>query len=641
MKKIATLTNELSLSFNHRKIFDDYAFYALSIPYNKKDKNYYKRIYTSIKREFNPKARFIRKTSSGHEYILALDNDMSIADTQFNIRKIGLSEIKSISDRGMLSMLLSLMVGKGSFFELTSNPYDIYYTYSIDRNKVIALFIDLKERDRKIYLSLATINFKKVKENTGACYVEENGVLLPYKEDAHKGQTLYKQGNYKSTKTVVPFLGLNSKNFTATKTFFLNLINNDIQEYLSPYVELSFKALDVSIYSDGKDKKNRKKELSILIHNNIEKMKKVHIANLSGDDKYGKSFLKSFKELFGSMLEITFSNNIAQNTPQISITKPKSYYVDNEKEKDPYLSLKSIKAPTQNITLDSKVNKTILNVLMKELALKCELYGYGAFIEHTHYLEGCRYFHIEDKDADIFYKASLLKGSIVTSEPTEEEQKMLESIMFNIPYGEHPESVVMMDENIMLVTKTSMFPLPNFIELSNMYSRDTKNTDFDKNRIIDMVKTYDKYPCSIEALSLALDEIQTKDGIPSVKLMNLSSKVISRGLKSEIEKLVGKPLRFLVRSQKFKSLYAGMLGISYVKSDEETVLYHVGLASGDLNTSIDKNSPYRRVTPIKGQVKLDVLLPFMEEYFVKYNELTISPYPLKYAREAFKIKSRR
>jgi len=632
-----TLTNALELEFHYERILSDYSFFAIHIPYTTQNKHAYKTIYGEIKHFFKPKARWIQRSQNGHTYILAFSKGELPTSSNYEIQKIGLSELKNISRKGMLSILLSLMMYQSSFFELSNNPYDIFYIYSIEKSKAIALNIVLKEVNQNVYISWAATHFKKVKENTGDCYIEESGILIPYKEEVHKGLTLYQRGNFKSAKVSIPFLGLDAKSFPSSKSYYMNLIYQDIQKYLSEYMSLNFKTKKVSIFSDGADKEKQKKELAHYLSQYTQLIGKLHIANLSEDTEFGEKLYQLIQECFGKSLTLSISSKLSKKIPQISITKPKEYY-NKETENDPYLEIKKIHLPIQNITLDSKVNSTIVNVLIKELALKCELFGYGTFIEHHMTSDDISYYHIEDKENDIFYKATVKDSKIFTSAPTEDEQLMLERIMFNVPIGEVLEAVITVNhQDIMLLTKTEIFPLPHFIALFQKYTEAIEDFYFSKEDIILYSKNISPYPCPINTLSSALDTISTSKGIPSSKLMGLGEKIITRKLKNILENKAGRPLRFLVRDGATKKdLLGGLLGITYYEEDN-TILYHTGLASGNIQSSIDKNSPYRRIHSIKGSLNLDAILPFLEEYFVKYNELTVLPYPLKYAREGFAL----
>ncbi len=639
MKTISTLTNEVIPEFNYDVICSDYVFYHIDIPSNKDDaKNYYKAFYTEIKKEFQPAARFIHSSNGKKSYIIAIKKDIFINQKNFSIKKLGISEIKSIPKRGMLSMMLSMMLEKSSFFELVNNPYDIFYTHTVAKNNITALRIELKEVDNHIYLNLGATNFKKVakKQKGNMLYIEENGILLPYCKEKHTDKTVYQKGNFKSSKTTVPFLNFSGKDFSNCKTYFYHSLKNDIEEYLSKYMSLNFQKRTVNIYTQGSNKDKDIKLLNETLSVYIKNIGKLHIANFSTDEQYSKKFFESFSGKYGLGLKITCSTQIDVSVPNISITMPKSYYDDNKEIVDPYKNFRKIQTPIQNITTETDINDTIMRVLIKELALKCELHGYQHLIEHQNSMASFRYFSIEDKEGDIFYKSQLSSdGKIITSPPTDKEQYILEDAMFHITPNEVPEYVVMSEsDDIMVITRLAMAPLPNFNALVDLYEKSLEAHYFSKEEILEAGEAAGGKHYNRDILSEALTVMNTSKGISSVKLMALSQKIISKSLKNALEKKIGRPLRFLPRGQ--KELFSGMIGINYGEY-ENSRIYHTGLSSANLNTSIDKNSPYRKITALKGKIQMGAILPLMEYYFVKNNELTVIPYPVKYAREGYLI----
>jgi hypothetical protein len=177
------------------------------------------------------------------------------------------------------------------------------------------------------------------------------------------------------------------------------------------------------------------------------------------------------------------------------------------------------------------------------------------------------------------------------------------------------------------VSRSKLSPLPYFETLTEKYRRDTEVIYFTKDELlaIDGGVT--------ENFASLLSEIETPKGIPSNQLMNIAD----RSLKSKIKKHTGHTLKYTARDAQSKKLYAGMLGVTCFKDDRGDIFYHSGLGSGNIKAEVARNSPYRRITTIEGEVDLDTILPLLDEYFVKYGELTVLPYPVKYAREGFSL----
>lgn len=422
------------------------------------------------------------------------------------------------------------------------------------------------------------------------------------------------------------------------KWVYYHKIYQDIQTYLSEFVELSFKTLSLKLYSKGKNKNKEIAQFEASLQKYIEKIKSIHIANFSGEKEYAHQLITIIKKLLGESVEIsTSTDSIKDNLPNISITLPKDYYEDKN-IKDPYSEFDRLNTPIQNITIDTKLSDVIVKVILKELVIKCELYGYGAIIKHEHRLDSYKYFAVIDKKQDIFYKSYLnTLGDIEVLLPTNEEQRFLENMMFEIPLGEIPEYVIMSDKgDVVLITKLLLKPLADFNALTKLYGDTTTPYYFSKDEILEMIASIDTYPCDIEIVQEKIRKIQNEKGVSSTKLMALSQTIISKKLRNMLKKRAGRFLRFSPRNAEFKSYFEGMLGINYVVNKNEGY-YHTGNADANLNASIDKNSPFRKVVAIQGEIDMTAILPFMEYYFVKNKELTVMPYPLKYAREGYEV----
>ena len=630
---MTTFTNEIEVTIDFEALRSAYDFYAITIPApdqlpREKRKGYYAQTYKEIVATFAPKARTLLRERGSNVYVFAKERGERLPASDRDIRKMGLSSLRDMPRKNILAMLFSLMAGKSSFFGLSADPYNIYYTYEIKPSKLTALELQLKEARGHLYLSLGATSFKKAPKRAKEGYVEERGLLIPYRPEIHKGETVYVKGNYAASRVTVPFFGVTWSTYPQSKIHYLNRIVRDINTHLSKYLTLGFKRIPYEVYADGKDKEKRKAALEKHIEAYTHKIGSLHIANLSGDAGFGERLHRMVQEKFGEELILTHTTELSDASPQLTITLPEEAYKD-EPETDPYLRVRASKTPSQNITTDTKLGKAVISVLLKELALKCELGGYGIFLEHSYFHE-CRYIHIEDSAKSLFHKATLSNGTITTASLTDEEQTVCESAMFEVPSGDVAEAVIFSGENIMLLTRTPLSPLPDFSTIEKWYEEETEPVLIDR---VTLLAYLEREGMDVEAIGKALDSISTGAQISSSKIMARSSKEISKGIKNKIEAFAGRPLRFNARSEERKKSYGGMLGITYARLEDGSVLYHTGLATGNLDTKVERNSPYRRVIPIKGSVDLGAILPFMEEYFVKYGELTVLPYPLKYARE--------
>jgi len=81
-----------------------------------------------------------------------------------------------------------------------------------------------------------------------------------------------------------------------------------------------------------------------------------------------------------------------------------------------------------------------------------------------------------------------------------------------------------------------------------------------------------------------------------------------------------------------KAFLSGVTDINFYQN-LDGVFYNVGLIGCGMNSSIPKASLLYKVETIEGQNIIKNLLKTMSVVFVKYNEFTVLPYPVKYLRE--------
>ena len=566
----------------------------------------------------------------------------------------------------MFSMMLSIMLGKSVMFELEGNPYDIYYPYSFTPSKtadMFALQVQLKENEDGLFMTLGATSFKKAKSPTSdrQYYVEEYGVLRPYNKEKDTEKEVYQKGSKGNRKANIPFLHLDNK-FKESKTYFFYKIAEEIRTYLADYMDFKFVEEELEVYSEGKDLKHQKERLDETIVNYIKRIDRINIAVLDQRCREQAIVLKDELDtfldntaysLFDDSIDISISEGIDTDVPNISLTLLREYYQE-AKEDDPYRSINR-STPVQNYTCDKvdeaeEIGKTTLSVILKELSIKCELNGYAPFIEHSNDLEGLTFFSIENhqqkEEAEIVCgKAFLENGRMKASMPSKEELEEIKVALYELPQNEYPEFIITDSKgNMVLGTRTPIFPLPNFSSLTEAYEENMKIHYFEKNDVIscaDQVQQYPLKPSYIdenlpqsqrERFILFIDSIATTKGVPSNKLFSSFDKK-SRKLKNALEKIAGRALRFLPRGLQ-KEAFAGLIGITYKKKDFYTV-YHVGTPSGNLTETIGSNSPYRKIIPVQGEIDILDIVPLMEFYFVKNKNFTVLPYPIKYAREGY------
>jgi len=92
-----------------------------------------------------------------------------------------------------------------------------------------------------------------------------------------------------------------------------------------------------------------------------------------------------------------------------------------------------------------------------------------------------------------------------------------------------------------------------------------------------------------------------------------------------------------IRSKEGRDVYlSGVTDINFYQ-DQDNFSYNVGIIGNGMNSSLSKASLIYNVETIQGENIVKSILKTMSVIFVKYNEFTVLPYPVKYLREYMKI----
>ncbi len=663
---VSTLTNKINLDFDYAEILRRYDLYEIPIPDFRGKEAARKKFYARIRREISPLARAV----VGRTYFFMVRKGTDIDGNDLGPKRVGLARLKEMKDSSLFSMLLSLMVGEHILFDIPENPYKLYYPYSFGMTKgadMLALEVEVKEREEGVLMFLGARSFKIVhspKEGGSGYLVEDAGALRPYVPQQDVGRTVYEKGSRGDTRARIPFLCLDHR-FRQSKTYFFHRISEEVRTYLAGLVRLEFSKEEFQIYTLAKDKKKKLTRLDETIRHYAKDIPRVHIAVLDHRcDEAARRLAKEMEAyinrqaatLFDGEFILSMGESIDSSVPNISLTLEKEFYEKNG-ESDPYADIPG-HVPVQNFTVSlqeskRKTGETILGVLLKELAIKCELLGYDPFIDHGEVLKGYRFYSIEnfrdmDSESAIYGVSWMEGGRMKASAITDSDRRTITRALSGLPRGEVPEYVITDPEgNTVLGTRTAFMPLPDFDYLDRLFRESTSEYYFSKNDVVRCADMTGQYPPGQKdpspgfddprtAFLSMLDEMETPKGVPSSSLMKRLRR--HERLKKALEKTAGRPLRFLPRGRDHKHAFAGMLGIQY-REENGDVLYRVGLSDVGIVECMDRNSPYRKIVKIGGKIDGDFLFSLMEHYFVKNKELTVMPYPVKYAREGAKERS--
>jgi len=657
--------------------------------------------FTDVRQKLKPLGQFVYTNNGRRKYIVLIPKGTPADTKSFSMRQLGLSEFSKLPNYGKLRLLLSLMRGeevldRSVLFEMEGNPYELYYIhpYTKERDAVVTLSPEIiaHSQEGKLLLSINVVAFRRIsKPGKYPAFVTDGTILRLYNPRTDNEKTIYQKGNRRGIKkrTSVDFFTLEIEHFHRSKSSQHASFLKRVGVYLQRYVDIQSKIYDLKLYSGLHDKPVQKARIVQMIREYAMQMGTLHIAVLDETCRLSASALPSLFEaffseaesLFENKIHFTLSDRVSSDNPTISITREKAFYEENGLD-DPYQTI-GRDTPVQNITLiplsspletsdpdeimqQLGIGKEKIEVTFKELAVKCELYGGQPFIVHDKSITGIRYFSVEafsrKKGADdpVFHKAVLHEnGKMYTSEPTEEELARLhEAVLMHTGYKEYPEfAFIDKHDRLFLGIRTPLLALPDIDTLSEEREEILKPYYFQKEEILAAAEEIEAYfsveetfnkeeereLCSREEFFSMLEEIETYKGIASVKLLQQNKYFISKKLKNRLSLISGKPMvKTLSRSKEGKKMFAGLLGIAYWY--EGNTLYYHSHKEGytSTNSKIERASPFRKVVSEYDSecVDIETVLPLLEHYFVRHKEITVLPYPVKYAREGYKRKKR-
>ena len=91
------------------------------------------------------------------------------------------------------------------------------------------------------------------------------------------------------------------------------------------------------------------------------------------------------------------------------------------------------------------------------------------------------------------------------------------------------------------------------------------------------------------------------------------------------------------RSKEARERYlSGVIDINLFTHKGECY-YNAGIVGNGMNASIPKANLLYKVTVVNGRNIIESVLGMMSVMFVKYNNFTVLPYPMKYLREYIKM----
>ena len=630
-----TMTNKVNVKINYSKLLKRY--YIYKIRNSSKNAKEYQLFYASIRDNIKPLAH-----ATDGKYTLIVLSGGGLAKeyaNKYEITELHFAEIQREKEYILLRLLNSLLAKESSYFEIENDPYGLYYLVDVKFSLLLAINISI---NKEMFLSLNVTTFTKTKNLKDAYRVYENKLVKALKKQ--DGEQLYKKGNYNNKKSSYRFLGLmknsNRDLLQNSKVYVLIQYLKEMQRCFKEIVEINLHTMSIKLYDSGSDEKARKEELQEQIKLAIGSQS-IYIVNYTDTDltKEIEDLKRHIENYIGNSLQISSSDEVQNNTYNLTITHNEDYYKKNKTD-DPYISIhKAENIIVQNFTIDvlKKAIKStsILQALLKELVIKKEIMDKRLILPYCQFSNKITIIYpykTKDKRYE-FYKAITDGREIDFVELSDMEYHICSEIAFYVDTRDL-EAIIFNGEDIGYIVKTKEFPLPKIQEIQQLVEEYNKPKYLHYKKVLEIWDSIYKHEKKnlrerlLEELEKIKHPISGEVLLTALRLGKDNNK-----FKIELEKLSNKKLVVSLKGKREnRHCIESLIGIRY--SDIE-LKYYVGRLD-NISESIEKSSPIREVCVYRGKSILNMILPMLNEYFVKNGDFTVLPYPIKYIKEHYR-----
>lgn len=632
--KSKTLTNKLQATINYDKLLQKYTLYK--IKNTSKNTKGYKEFYADIKNNIQPLAHVV----DGRYILLALPPDKGMNEFQikYEIKKLKYAEIKRENIDVILSLINSLLAGESNYFKVDNDPYGLYYLVESKSSKLIAIKINI---DKNMYVSLNVTTFIKSKSTKDKDrYILKSNKIVRALEN-EDGETYYIKGNYRSSKSTYPFLGL-QLNYKESKVHVLSKYIESLRHYFKDIISVKFEEINMELYDDANDIKYRKEELKDKVVTFIKKYESINIVNYTNldlDDDI-EQLKKTISLYIDSDINISTLASVSKDGINITVTRDKEYYEKTNLE-DPYKRIKESSALTQNITLEVLkksilIDSKLIHVLLKEIVIKGEVINRSIGLPYVKVPSGFTFIYPKKNDKIYsFYKVSFIENRMLFDELTNFEKRLCNEISMGTDTSKQLEAIVIDGENVNYIERTNGFTLPIFEEIDSLLREYEKPIYLKAKTIIEIWDDVYKGTLGDKKNEL-LKFIQAKQNINNgeINILELTMSKVQK-FKNALSNYIGTKTTFNIRRKEYKHIINSLVGIRYVEYDTYS-RYIVG-SEKNIAKTLSRANPIREVHRYKGELLTKDILEMLSEYFVKNGEFTVLPYPIKYIREYYKI----
>ena len=577
-------TNKVDYKINGYEILKDYDLIKIEIPKNKnKSEPEYTKIWNLLKKSIDVLAYY---KSAIHIYLLTekreiykLEDNDDFKKLNCDIKLVDNQNINKISPYFLINILLGLYGTSGNMFTLGNFQNGCYIIHKASKSKVITLRFSV---DKNSLLSLNVVTFTKMKcnksnSNKDLFYCIEGNRLTRIINPLNTNCDLFIQKNgYK--KSSINFINYED-DFLSSKVGYLALFLEGINNRLSKYLTFELKEEKFINYETNLNKKKRVNELTQIIKEAFSKDKYIQLLDYEKklSDKFKNELVLKINNFFNKKIEAIFVDKVDKNNPTFIFLNEKSEYEINN---DPYLNLKKKYKLSQVISYKNcevilNENNILFESILKELLLKNEI---------------CK------------------KSFCLSS-----KWKLFENYEFFIQIDSKNNSEDTYLEKIIIG--------------SNINS--TKIDIFDSFKIngIQEIKNNLK---NVELIAFKNDDYFVVTRTSEFILPNIKESL------NIYNKFIKNKDRPRLRRNEYKEFTTAGSGINYnIKDNCLTYFSSTSIENLKINTA--KANIVRKVYFSNKNFDYISYLDSLDEYFVRYKELTVLPFILKYLREFLKI----
>lgn len=578
MININHFTNKVKYTVNKHNILKDYDLIDFKINSSKTEKEF-AQIWTLLKNSIEVISYY---KSAANIYLLTQKREIykvnqdDLENINCDMKLINEQSINKISPIILINILLGLNGTTGNMFSIGNFQNGCYLIHEIKANKVVTVKFSINKNDL-IFINVVTFSkMKCTKKNSNKYifYCIESNKLIRVTNPLELERDLYILKNT-GKKSSIDFMNF-EKEFLKSKVGYLAWFLERINARFSNYLSLKLEQESFIEYELKMNKEKKVQELKENIKNGLLKYKKINLVDYERklNEEFKRELLLKFKDYFQNDLEVEFVDIIDKSIPTFIFLDEK----DNYEKNDPYLDLKKENKLSQVIsyTISKKIvqDKTIFEALIKELAIKNEIYQKNFYLSEKweSYYNYEFFLQIKEKEENTFKKIIIEKNQISFSNLNLFDQLKINKIIDLKNNHENIELIAFKNDDYFIVTRTKEFILPDTTKCLEVYNEFIKNDDTPR-----------------------------------------------------------------LRRKDYKNFTSGGSGINY-KLDKNSLTYFTTLNTKNLNVKISRANIIRKVYfNDSAKFDCINFLDSLDEYFIRNKELTVLPFIVKYLNEYLKM----